>query len=106
MPALPPLYQLASSPNGAWRARVFNLPPHREGQPPTLPFLLALAARPVGQARDWQPDPEAKLTVLRLGGTDRMGQERLLRLLSAHGIARVLTLAGPVRKPGPAAVPG
>lgn len=86
-----PLYQLAVTPGGSWRARVFNLPAHRPGQEPTLPFLGALATKP--WARDWQKDPEEKLTVLRLAGTDRASLTGLLAALSAHGIARAVAFA-------------
>jgi hypothetical protein len=93
MPVLPPLYQLAVTPTGSWRARVFNLPPYRAGQPPTLPFLRALAAQPWDR-RDWQKGPEEKLTVLRLAGDDRASLARLLDQLRIHGIALASTIPG------------
>lgn len=87
-PALPVRYQLRVAPGGAWRARVFNLPPHEPGVPPALPFLVELAAWTPGPVREWHPDGGgARLAVLRLAGPDRAGLERLLARLRAHGIS-------------------
>lgn len=104
MSVLPPLYQLAQSPRGTWRVRVFNLPAQGEGLEPTLPFLLALAPRPGAGpspwARDWQKDPAEQLTVLRLAGAQQGPLDALLALLRTHGIARAAAFA-----PKPAAPP-
>lgn len=103
----PPLYQLATSPAGTWRVRVFNLPDQtpepvpgpgtkpvrgQAGTPLALepvPFLLALAASPARPRHDWQRDPGGQLTVLRLAGPDPASLNRLLSELRSHGINRV-----------------
>ena len=103
MSVLSPLYQLAQAPGGPWRVRVFNLPAHREGTPPALPFLRALAGQP--WARDWQKDPEEKLTVLRLAGPDRAGLDALVALLRSHGISQAAAFAPAAQRAVPAASP-
>ena len=103
MPGMqPPLYQLATSPGGTWRVRVFNLPdqtpvpalspgarPAPVPVPAPVPFLLTLATSSDRPRHDWQRDPAGQLTVLRLAGPDTASLSRLLNQLRSHGINRV-----------------
>ena len=93
MAALRPQYQLAVTASGTWRARVFNLPPHRPDAAPTLPFLVALSAQAGNWRSGWHNDPEGALTVLRLAGGQRATLAPLLALFAAHGIEPAGTAA-------------